>query len=117
MIILCNTSLPSDRVHAIPADISKIIMPLLVIDRVKEVDVAPVLTIASTDTNIMFRVFKILYLFFDIWFLPLKYVILFLTLIFELLKLFTSFYFFSSLCSKSSFSSGADGFNLGVFFI
>ena len=57
MIILCNTSLPSDRVHAIPADISKIIMPTLVIDRVKEVDVAPVLTIASTDTNIMFRVF------------------------------------------------------------
>ena len=57
MIILCNTSLPSDRVHAIPADVSEIIIPTLVIDRVIEVDVAPVLTIASTDTNIMFRVF------------------------------------------------------------
>ena len=56
MIILCNTLLPHDRVHAIPADIGKIIKPTPVIDRVIEVDVAPMITIESTDSNIVFRV-------------------------------------------------------------
>ena len=60
MINLCNTLLPNDRVQAIPADIGKIIRPIPVIDRVIEVDVAPMITIESTDSNI---VFKFLYLF------------------------------------------------------
>ena len=37
MINLCNTSLPNDRVQAIPADIGKINKPTPVIDRVIEV--------------------------------------------------------------------------------
>ena len=55
MINLCITLLPNDRVQAIPADIGKIIEPIPVIDRVIEVDVAPLITILSTDSNIVFR--------------------------------------------------------------
>ena len=53
MINLCNTLLPKDRVQA---NIGKIIKPIPVIDRVIEVDVAPMITILSTDSNIVFRV-------------------------------------------------------------
>ena len=56
MINLCNTLLPIDRVQAKPADIGKVIKPIPVIDRVIEVDVAPMITILSTDSNIVFRV-------------------------------------------------------------
>ena len=48
--------LPNDRVHAIPADIDKTIKPIPVIDRVIEVDVAGIMKIVSTDSNIVFRV-------------------------------------------------------------
>ena len=54
MINLCNTLLPNDRVQAIPADIGRIIKPIPVIDRVIEVDVAPMITIESTDSNIVY---------------------------------------------------------------
>ena len=56
MINLCNTLLPNDRVHAIPADIGKTIKPIPVIDRIIEVDVAPMLKILSTDSNTVFGV-------------------------------------------------------------
>ena len=56
MINLCNTLLPSDRVQAIPADIGRIIRPIPVIDRVIDVEVAPMITIESIDSNIVFRV-------------------------------------------------------------
>ena len=56
MINLCNTLLPNDKVQAIPADIGKIIRPIPVIDRVIEVDLAPMITIEFTDSNIVFRV-------------------------------------------------------------
>ena len=56
MIILCNTLLPSDRVHAIPADIGKIFKPTPVIDRVIKVYVAAIITMLSIDSNIVFRV-------------------------------------------------------------
>ena len=56
MIVLCNTLLPNDRVHAIPADIGKIIKPIPVTDRVIEVDVTPMITIVCTDSKIVFRV-------------------------------------------------------------
>ena len=56
MINLRNTSLPNDKVQAIPADIGNIIKPTPVIDRVSEVDVAPMITILSTDSNIEFTV-------------------------------------------------------------
>ena len=55
MINICNTFLPNDRVKAIPADIGEAIKFLPVIDRVIEVDAAPMITIESTDSNIMFR--------------------------------------------------------------
>ena len=56
MINLCNTLFPNDRVHAIPADIGKIIKPIPVIDKLIEVDVAPMITILSTDSNTVFKV-------------------------------------------------------------
>ena len=57
MIILCNTLLPNDKVHATLTDIGKTIKPTPVIDLVIKVDVAPILTIVSTDFNIVFIVF------------------------------------------------------------
>ena len=56
MINSCNTLLPNDRVHAIPADMGRTIKPIPVTDKVIEVDVAPMITILSTDSNTMFRV-------------------------------------------------------------
>ena len=52
--------------HAIIADIGKIIKPIAVIDRVKKIDVAPIITIVSTDSNIVFRVLYFSSLF---WFM------------------------------------------------
>ena len=63
MINLCNTLLANDKVQAIPADIGKIFKPIPVIDRVTEVDVAAIITIESTDSNIVFSVLYFLYLF------------------------------------------------------
>ena len=56
MINLCNTLLPNDKVQEIPADIGKTINLIPVIDRVIEVDVAPMILILSTGTNTVFRV-------------------------------------------------------------
>ena len=56
MINLCKILLPSGRVQTIPADIGKIFQPTPVTDKVIEVDVAPMITIESTDSNIVFRV-------------------------------------------------------------
>ena len=68
MIILCNTLLPNRRVHAIPADIGKTIKPIPLTDKVIEVDVVPIITIVSTDSNFVLRVLEFLDLFFDLWF-------------------------------------------------
>ena len=72
MINLCNTLLPSDRVRGIPADIGKIIKPERVTGRVMEVDVVAMITIESTDCNIVFRVSYFLFFFLDLIFLSLK---------------------------------------------
>ena len=56
MINLCNTLLPKDRPQAIPADIGRITNPKPVTDSVIEVDDAVMITILSTDSNIVFRV-------------------------------------------------------------
>ena len=53
MIVLCNTLLPNDRVHAIPADIGKKFIPTPIIDRVVEIDVAPRKTTVSTGSSKM----------------------------------------------------------------
>ena len=63
MIIFCNTLLPNDRAQAIPADMGKTIKPIPVIDKVIEVDVAPMITIQSTDSNTVIRVLYLLDLF------------------------------------------------------
>ena len=55
MIMLGNTLLQYDRVHAVPAEIGKASRPVPVFDKVKEGDAAPILTIVSTDSNIVFR--------------------------------------------------------------
>ena len=57
MIILCNILLPNDRVQAIPADIGKTIKPKPVNDKAIEVDVAAIITIESTDFNLVLKVF------------------------------------------------------------
>ena len=56
MINLCNILIPNDRPQAIPADMGRIIKPIPVIDKVIGVDVAPMITIESTDSNIVFSV-------------------------------------------------------------
>ena len=54
---LMYTLLPDDRVHAISADIRKIIKPRPVVDRVTEVEVAAMITIESTHSKKLFRFF------------------------------------------------------------
>ena len=56
MINLCNILLPNDRVQAIPADYGNTIKTIPVTDKVIEVDVAPIITILSTASNIVFKV-------------------------------------------------------------
>ena len=56
MINLCNTLLPNDRLQAIPADMGKTINPIPVTDKVIEVDVAAMIAMLSTDSNIVFKV-------------------------------------------------------------
>ena len=56
MINLCNTLPHNDKAQAIPADMGKIIKPTPVTDKVIDVEVAPMITILSTDSNIVFRV-------------------------------------------------------------
>ena len=56
MINLCYTLLANDKAHAFPADAGKTIKPIPVIDKILEVDVAPIITIVSTDSKIVFRV-------------------------------------------------------------
>ena len=57
MIILCTIVLLSDKEQTIRADIGKMIKPIPVIDRIIEVDVAPMISIECTDSNIVFTVF------------------------------------------------------------
>ena len=52
----CYTLLPKDKVLALPADITKIIKLIPITDRIIEVDVAPIITIETTDSKIVFRV-------------------------------------------------------------
>ena len=66
MINLCNTLLPDDKVQAISADMGKMFKPIPVFDRVIEVDVAAIITIESTDSNTVIRVFRF-FLFFLIY--------------------------------------------------
>ena len=59
MGILCNTLSPNDKAHAIPAEIGKTFEPITLTDKVIEVDVVPIITIASPDSIIEFYNFCI----------------------------------------------------------
>ena len=61
IIVLHNILSPNDKVHAILAVTGKTIKPIPVMDRIIEVDVAAIITIESTDSNIVFRVLYFLY--------------------------------------------------------
>ena len=56
MIILCNILLPKDRRQAIPANMGKTIKLIPAIDKIIEIDDAPVITIESIDSNSVFGV-------------------------------------------------------------
>ena len=56
MINICNTLLFNVRVQALPADIGKIIKPTPVFGKVFKVDVVPIITNLSTDSNNLFIV-------------------------------------------------------------
>ena len=58
MIILCNILLPNDRIHAIPTEIGKTIRPTPATDEIILVDVAAIITIVSTDSNIVFEFYN-----------------------------------------------------------
>ena len=47
---------PNDKIQPIPSDIGKIIIAIPVIDKVIEFDVAPIITILSSDSNKLYRV-------------------------------------------------------------
>ena len=53
---LCKILLPEDRVHSKPADIGETIKSIPVIDRIIEVDVALMITVVSTDSEIVLKV-------------------------------------------------------------
>ena len=113
MIISNITLLPIDNQHAVAVDVSIAIKPIPVRLKVIEFDVVAIITNVSNDFSNVVVVLYFLYFFLDLLFLSLKYVIISLMLLIWLLKLLTSFNFFSNLCSKSiSFSNGADGYNL-----
>ena len=57
MIISCKILLHNDKKRAMPADFGKTIKPIPVTDIVIKVDVAPIKTILSTDSEIMNSVF------------------------------------------------------------
>ena len=76
MVNLFNKLLPNDRVHAILADIRNRIKPTPVVDKVIEVDVAPMKILLSTDSITVFRFLYFSFFFFHLLFLSLKYVII-----------------------------------------
>ena len=53
----CKILFLNDRVLAFPADIGKTIIPTPITDRAIEFELAPIITIVSTDSNIKVRVF------------------------------------------------------------
>ena len=72
MINLGNTLLPNDKAHATAADICKLIKPNPLIHKIKEVNVAPIITIVSMVFKIVLRVLQLLNFFSDSLFLSLK---------------------------------------------
>ena len=114
--ILCITSVPNDRAHAILAELDLTVKPTPLTERVTDVVAALKLTTASTDSNIVLRVIYFLFFFLDLWFSSLKLLFISLLLPNDLLKLVTTKIFFLNLCSKSwsQPTNGAEGFSSAV---
>ena len=110
-----NTLLPIDKAQAVVFDIGFINKSIPVRFKLIELDVVALITKVWNDFNIVVIVLNFFYFFLDLLFLSLKYEIICSMLLIWLLKLLTSFIFFSNLCSRSMFSNGAEGFNLSVF--
>ena len=107
--------LPKNSVQAIPEEIGTTNNPTTVTDNVTDVVVAPILTIVSTYSNI---VFEVCFLFF----IPLFWFMIFILeicyhffddIIWDIKPIYI-IYFFSNRCSKSAFSNGALGYNSNV---
>ena len=94
MIISYTTLIPIDNQHAIAVDIGVAINPIPVRDKVIELDVVAIVTNVSNDFNIVVNVLCFLFFFLDLQFSFLKYVIISLMLLIELLQLLKSFNFF-----------------------
>ena len=77
MIISHNILLPNDNPHAVAVGIGVAIKPIPVRLNVKQVDVVAKIRNVSSDFNIVVKVLYFLYLFSDLLFLSLKYVIIF----------------------------------------
>ena len=88
------TLLPIDNPHAVAVDIGIAIKPIPVRLKVIELDVVAIITNVSNDFSSVVIVLYFLYFFFHLLFFSLKYVIISLILLIELLKLLTSFNFF-----------------------
>ena len=65
MINLFETFLPNDKAHAFAADIGRTMKLIPVIDETIEVVVAPIKTIVSTDSKLVFSVLYFLNIFFE----------------------------------------------------
>ena len=103
MITSYNTLMPIDNMHAVAVDIDIAIKPIPVGLKGIDFDVVALITNVSIDFSIVVSVLFFLYFFFESLFLSLKYVIVSLMLLIEILKLLISVHSFSNLCSRSIF--------------
>ena len=87
------TLLPIDNPHVVAVHIGIATKPIPVKHKVIEPDVVAIFTNVSNDFSIVVIVLCFLYFFFDLLFLSLNYVTIFLMLLLWLLKLLTSFFF------------------------
>ena len=94
MITSHFTLLQIDNPHAVAVDNGIAIKLIPVRLKVIELDVVAIITNVSNDFDIVVTVLYFRYLFFDLLFLSLKYVIFSLMLLIWLLKLLTSLNFF-----------------------
>ena len=68
MVTSYNNLLPIDKAHADAVDKGITIKPILVNDKVIELDVVAIITKVSNDFSIVFIVLYFLYIFFDLLF-------------------------------------------------
>ena len=97
MIISYITLLTNDNLHAAPVDIGIAIHPFPVELNVIELEVVARITKVSNDFNVVGIILYFSFFFLDLLCLSLKYVIISLMLLIELIRLYTSLFFSLSL--------------------